>query len=329
MRQLVNIRFGSQLYGTSTPASDIDLKSVYVPKARDILLQRVRPSVTNQRPKAEGEKNVAGEVDQESHSLQRYLGLLAQGQTVALDMLFAPSWSWTTQAMPEWLEIQANGHRLITKKSAAFVGYCRQQANKYGIKGSRVAAARTALKVLDNAVEQYGTTAKLAKIDDKIRAVTMDNEHMSLEKIVQIGGQTIEYWSVCGRLLQYTATIKHARDVMAKMVAEYGARSLQAEQQEGIDWKALSHAVRVGHEALELLRTGTITFPRPEAAYLLAIKQGMLPYQAVGADIEGLLEQVEAAELESCLPPEPDQEWIDAFVLRVHAQEVWETLNNS
>ena len=146
MKTVVRIKFGSHLYGTDTPESDIDFKSIFVPPARDILLQRVRATISSHRQKAEGEKNYAGEVDEEAYSLQRYLSLAAEGQTVALDVLFAPRWSMMVEPALEWVEIERNRHRLITRKSAAFLGYCRQQANKYGIKGSRVAAARAALR---------------------------------------------------------------------------------------------------------------------------------------------------------------------------------------
>ena len=40
MRRIVELRAGSHLYGTATAASDTDLKAVYLPAARDILLQR-------------------------------------------------------------------------------------------------------------------------------------------------------------------------------------------------------------------------------------------------------------------------------------------------
>ena len=149
MRKIVDIKFGSHLYGTSTPESDVDFKSVYIPARNDILLQRVKGSITNQRPKNQGEKNYAGEVDQESYSLQRFLHLAAEGQTVALDILFAPEWAMVQPPSLEWVEITANRQKLLTRKSAAFVGYCRTQANKYGIKGSRVAAARRALEFID------------------------------------------------------------------------------------------------------------------------------------------------------------------------------------
>lgn len=84
-RTILRIQFGSHLYGTSTPASDLDFKSIYIPNARDILLGRVKGSISTKRPKLEGEKNFAGEVDEEAYSLQRFLGLVAEGQTVALD----------------------------------------------------------------------------------------------------------------------------------------------------------------------------------------------------------------------------------------------------
>jgi predicted nucleotidyltransferase len=76
LRNIDTIKFGSHLYGTSTPASDLDYKSVFVPCARDIILQRVKATVSNERPKGMGEKNYAGEIDQESHSLQRFLDLV-------------------------------------------------------------------------------------------------------------------------------------------------------------------------------------------------------------------------------------------------------------
>ena len=163
---------------------------------------------------------------------------------------------------------------------------------------------------------------KLAAIADHINHHVSETEHMAIDEIVQPGGVTLSYWNVCGRRLQFNATIKHARDVIAGLVDEYGRRSLKAENQQGVDWKALSHAVRVGLQALELLKTGHVTFPLPNAEHIKAIKIGALPYQAVAAEIEELLERVEAAALVSPLQAEPDYEWIDAFVADVYRREI-------
>ena len=125
MKLIVEMRFGSHLYGTATPLSDLDYKGVYIPDARDILLQRVRDTISQSRPKAPGEKNAAGDVDREIYGLQRYLELLSEGQTVALDMLFAPDAVMVSEPGPEWREIQANSDRLVTRRAASFVRYCR------------------------------------------------------------------------------------------------------------------------------------------------------------------------------------------------------------
>ena len=89
-----------------------------------------------------------------------------------------------------------------------------------------------------------------------------------------------------------------------------------------MDWKALSHAVRVANEALELLSTANVTFPLPNAAHILEIKRGLLPYDDVASEIEKLLEEVERASELSELRDEADQCFIDALICRVHRRAV-------
>ncbi len=322
MKRIVHIKFGSHLYGTSTPQSDIDFKSVYVPSARDILLQRVRGAINTARPKAEKEKNLPGEVEEESYSLQRYLGLAAECQTVAMDVLFAPEWSMTEPPSPIWREIVDNRHRFLTRRATAFVGYCRQQANKYGIKGSRVAAARAALGLLVRLVDEHGGTPKLGDYEAEITAVIEGVEHMVIVDIPTPGGKTVRHLDICNRKMPFTSSVKNARDICQRLVDEYGSRALQAESQQGVDWKALSHSVRVGTQAIELLRTSHITFPLPNAEHVIRIKTGQVPYQEVAAEIEDLLVRVEAQAAVSGLPDKPDMQWIDDFVERVYRTEV-------
>ena len=324
MQLIVEMRFGSHLYGTATPLSDLDHKGVYIPAARDILLQRVQDTISKSRPKAPGEKNSAGDVDHEIYGLQRYLELLSEGQTVALDMLFAPDSVMVSEPRPEWREIQANSDRLVTRRAASFVRYCRQQANKYGIKGSRVAAARAALALLTSAEVVHGSTAKLGTIEVEVAAFASTSEHASMLDMEMPGGRLVRHLEVCGRRMPFTSAIKSAREIVCRLADEYGERALQAERHEGVDWKALSHAVRVGREALELLQTGRITFPLSCAAEILAIKRGERPYAAVGEEIERLLEAVEGAATHSALRDEPDQDFIDDLVARTYRASVLE-----
>jgi RNA repair pathway DNA polymerase beta family len=319
---IVEMRFGSHLYGTDTPESDVDVKGVYLPEARDILLQRVPPSVTASRDKGAGERNRPGDVDREYYSLQRYLGLLAAGQTVAIDMLFAPETAMTRPPSPLWREIQDNAHRFVSRRASAFVRYCRQQANKYGIKGSRVAAARSALALITAAEEKHGTVARLGTLDSALLRFVAETQHVALVDAELRGGAVVRQFEVCGRKIPLTASIKTAREVVQRLVAAYGQRTRQAEKNEGVDWKALSHAVRVGREAVELFGTGRIVFPLPYADHLTRIKRGALRYAVVADEIEQLLDAVAAAAARSSLPEVPDEAAMNELVLRAYRAKV-------
>lgn len=321
MDVIVEMRFGSHLYGTDSPQSDIDLKAVHLPTPEQILLQRVPETVTSGPTKAAGEKNAPGDIDRESYSLQRYLELLAEGQTVALDMLFAPDSAMTRPPSAVWREIQSHAPRLVSRRASAFVRYCRQQANKYGIKGSRVAAARAALRLLADAEARLGTSAKLEVMADTLAGLA-STEHVALVDLPTPGGRIIRHLEVCGRKIAFTASIKSGREIVQRLIDEYGQRALQAERNDGVDWKALSHAVRVGREATELFETGRITFPLPYADHIRGIKAGSLPYAEVADEIERLLADVERAAAGSTLPDAPDLALIDEIVLRAYRDRV-------
>jgi hypothetical protein len=109
-----------------------------------------------------------------------------------------------------------------------------------------------------------------------------------------------------------TTAITEAFKVYNTVWANYGERARAAMTNEGIDWKAVSHAVRVARQALELLRDHKITFPRPDAEELLAIKLGKLPYSQVSPMLEALVQEVN--ECESTLPETTDKQSMDWMV---------------
>lgn len=322
MKLIVEMRYGSHLYGTATPLSDRDQKGVYLPDARDILLQRVRATLGQPRQKAPGEKNAAGSVDREIYGLQHYLELLAEGQMVALDMLFAPDAAMMREPSPLWREIQANAQRLVTRRTTSLLRYCRHQANRYGIMGPRLAAARQVLAMLAAAQSAHGTTARLAIAAGEITAFAATTGHASVLDLPMPGGALVRHLEVCGRKMPFTGSIKSARELIGRVVDAYGERARQAERNEGIDWKALSHAVRIGREALELLAAGRITLPLPCATEILAIKRGELPYETVSGTIETLLAEVETMASRSSLRDQPDLAFIDDLVARAYREQV-------
>lgn len=143
-----------------------------------------------------------------------------------------------------------------------------------------------------------------------------------MEQQINSAGDRGWFLECCSRKVSFDATVKQGYEIFSRIYENYGARAQRAEQNEGIDWKALSHAVRVGREAVELLKTGEITFPLADAAHILAIKKGRLPYDTVADEIEGLLVDVEREAAVSSLRDEADWEFIDELVARTYGDVV-------
>lgn len=334
MNKICEIKFGSHLYGTSTPESDLDFKGVYLPSAREICLGNYKKTVNLQRPKKPGERNTKDDVDMELFSVDRYLELLCDGQTVALDMLFAP-YSLYTHMDGRWGWIMAHvyNHRmeLLSSNINAFVGYARQQAAKYGIKGSRMDALKNTIELLEKLPERE----KMARYQLELCMLVNNSANLvSLEKtplveIVHINapnGRTEPHLHVAGRKIPFHATVKYAKDIFQKIYDGYGDRAYKAQLAGGKDYKALSHAVRINSEAKELLETGMITFPRPDAALQVKIKTLQVPFEEVSEIIEqGLADLMEAQE-KSILRATPNRDFAEDLIYRIHKEIVQDDL---
>lgn len=313
---LIEMQFGSHVYGTSLPTSDHDIKGVFVPPKKDILLQRVTDTISHSTRPESVKANRPGDTDTELFSLQKYLHLLLEGQTIALDMLFTPESFYRRPPHPVWEEIRREKKHFLHSGVSAFGRYCQAQAMKYGRKGNRIAALRIIIDILQQH-EKLETVGEMGKVLES--ATNQSPELIRLMTIVETHRETPgRYLEVCGKKVPFEASPKFAHKIYQKALDQFGARAKSAEMNEGVDWKALSHAVRVAKEGTELLKTESILFPRPEKDLLLQIRQGKLPYEKVAEIIENAVQELNAAAKVSKLPSTPNRDFADELVLRVY-----------
>ncbi len=304
---ICEIKFGSHLYGTNTEASDEDYKGIFLPSLEEILLGRI-PKTAASTPKDDTRKNVAGELDCEYYSLHHFLRLATQGQTVAIDMLFAPKklvrkteeYGWV------WDRIIAERQRLLSKKMNAFVGYARGQATKYSLKGERLNRLRAFYTFVNHRALQTHGEGRMEDIWDML---PKDDERDNPQGIreLQIGGK----W------FGETTTVGTVADVVQQAIKKYGQRAGAAADAEGVDWKALSHAVRVSKELIELLSFGRVDFPLADAPLLLDIKLGKLSMDSVQGMLDRDLAFIELQAKQSHLPDSVDHKWWDKFLVDI------------
>lgn len=99
----------------------------------------------------------------------------------------------------------------------------------------------------------------------------------------------------------------------------YGERARLAQENEGIDWKAISHAYRCCQQLRELAQTGEIKFPLFCADFLKRIKKGKIPYSLIQQELPELMESAtDMVKFSTFLPDEPDYNFWERFVLAVY-----------
>lgn len=335
MNKILEIKFGSSLYGTNTPNSDLDLKAIYLPTAREIILGNYKETINISRKKKENERNNKDDIDIEIFSLDRFLYQLIDGQVWALDFLFAPIDSYTDYT-PEGIRIieiiKQNKEKLISKNIAAFIGYAKKQAARYGIRGTRL----DVLTRIKNKMESWDDYNRLSNYTDDIFSIINDcKEYVSLEKepLLEIRslpsndvGGIEDFLCVNSKKISLNCTVKYMKNIINAMHKEYGDRSKRAYMAGGQDFKSLSHAVRIGSQALELLQTGKITFPRPDRELLIKIKTngetGAMKNQEIYEIIENSMININNAVRDSNLREKPDKEWVDNFIYEVYSNIV-------
>jgi predicted nucleotidyltransferase len=310
--------FGSHLYGTNTDESDHDYKGIYLPTKEQCYLNEIPKTISfKTKSDSEDEKNTKEDVDIEVYSLHYYLKLLRKGDTGVLDMLHTPPQN-EIKGSKIWDYLQLNRKDFYTTNLSAFVGYCRTQANKYGIKGSRLNDAEKVIYFLFMYTEY--DNIRLSDIWDKLPK----GEH--IHKIEANPEQGIDYpmYQVCGRKLQSTVTVQYAYDVIKKFYDNYGLRAQKAANNEGIDWKAVSHALRCAEEMKQVFEDGTIQFPLKNAEFLLEVKNGLIDYTTVAAPaLEEKMELVEQLASESDLPKKVNFKKYEKWLVKIYNSNEW------
>ncbi len=339
MHSIVEIIVGSRLYGLSHSSSDMDVKAVIIPSGEKIIRQDIIGAI----------KDTTGylgdDVEGEIIGVHQYLKWVALGQTHPIDMLFAPEEFYRMEALPVWYEIKANKDRLLTNNASVFFSYAKAQARKFAAKAERIGSLRSVLNIMEthihnakksvngNPIDDSGKPIRVKQVLDDVRVLIEAEKKRCREQHIKIvqrpacpGGPMLDFIEVADTLVCETHALIDARKIYNKQFNEYGERALKAEgkmatQGNTADWKAMSHAVRIGMQGLELLTTGEIKLPLTYAPYLFKIKMGEISFDEVNTHIEEMEARLRKAEAESSLPREADHQWINDFVHELYCIE--------
>lgn len=316
--------FGSHLYGTNTPSSDMDYKGVFLPSKQSCILGDSVKTITRTTGDA-NEKNGKDDIDVQLWSLQYFLKLVSQGETNALDLLYSHTYPemihYITATPPFCMTDLFNNHsRLFNLKDCkAFIGYAIGQARKYGIKGSRLGVIKDICNWLMNRDhENLWVDKKLEEFIPEIIKEFGDSSYCFTK--IKNGKK---FLVVCGKFHQENISVEEFAIRIQKDYERYGERAMAAERNEGIDWKALSHAMRAISQIEQLIDTGWIKYPLANAHTLKLIKEGVVKFKVVEKDISQGVDRVKD-KLESLDTPAPkkDSNLIDSLILKFYEEKI-------
>ena len=314
---LVETVYGSRLFGTALATSDVDLKRVFLTDMRGLVFNNI--STRNTTDIRQGVK-----FETEEHHVSALCRMIKQGQTLTASLLFTPE-SMVTHTTPAWNELVANRHRLISKNLGPYVGYARSQASKYALKGERLRTLEDFVIELKRVLEAEDDIGHRINVDKEGRLHTKQFDILQRNFGNRPGvrlwtettaNQDIHHIEVCGKSFGETTPVKLWLGPLQAMLKQYGRRAQQAREDNGQDLKAMYHSVRLCGEMNEILRTGHLTYPRPEAPLLLDIRNGKLTNEEVGVLIDQAVAEGDRLMAISTLRDKPDGEWLDDWMLR-------------
>jgi hypothetical protein len=323
-------RVGSHLHGTSTPKSDEDFLGVFLPSTEDLLGLQNRPSEWTENEKlSEGPRNEKGDTDCKYLAIYEFFRQAAQGQSQALELFYVPK-EHVIISTPEWDRIVMNRHLFVSRKGILpIIGFAIAQMHKATIKGENLNKINTLIESCNeriaNGLGRDSIVAHLEWPGDMYEKEEGDpsawlfgvpvhfhtNEHGY--KLVRIAGRDYDIGT----------TIKRFREGLETLEAKYGSRTRLAAQMT-YDYKSVTHAFRLIGEAEEFIQTGHITFPRPDAEFLLKVKNK--EYEGdVSAEIDKRLDNLrQNLEPNSSLQLTPNHSKINQLCIDMLSSHTWE-----
>ena len=308
--------FGSHLYQLQTPNSDKDYKGIYLPEKGNLLLGNYAKHYS-QSTGDDKSKNTADDIDVEIFSLPYFIELACKGETVAIDILHAEN-NLISTCNKEWViwdELQSNRTKLYTKDMKSYIGYARKQANKYGVKGSRMGEVEKVINWLmfsKNPEQRFTTTIR------QVYSQLPTGEYLKLVSQDTKQGE-LKFYEICGRKYQDTLSLEQLLVHAQGIYDEYGDRAKMAKLDLGVDWKAVSHALRASYQMLGILKDGDFEYPLPQTEFLLAVKTGQLNFvNEVQPELENIIQTIEKMAESSKLPQKVDRAYWDKWLLKVY-----------
>ena len=326
---------GSNLYGTSTEHSDVDLRGVFIPTKKYFygFLHNIN--------QIEDKEN-----DIVYFDIRKFMKLAADNNPNIVELLFIPEDKWLVKTK-EWETIIENRSSFLsTKCKHTFLGYAHSQLNrikrhrnwllnppkekptreKFGLPENKAFVPKDQIGAFNSLLSLYlKQIGKSHKLRDELEEMEETVSYLSLtqnltemnynvvQDILPISDNMVE---ALDREKGYINAMNQWNSYQRWRVGRNKSRA-ELESKFGYDTKHASHLYRLITEGEELLTKGMITFPRPDAELLLGIRNGIWTYDKIIEETEGYDIKFNELAANSILPKKPNIKKVDEICIGI------------
>jgi predicted nucleotidyltransferase len=325
---------GSQAYGLATPASDVDVKGVFILPEEDYFGLNYVEQVSN-------ESN-----DIVYYELRRFIELLSKSNPNIIELLYTPNES-IRKIHPVFERLRSMN--LLSKQcKESFGGYAMTQIRK--AKGLNkkilnpvekerkgvldfcfVAHEQGSIPVIDflkiNKIEQskcglsriphmhemygmyYGETSFKGLVQKDIaNEVSLSSIPRGIEMLAVMSFNKSAYSKYCKEYKEYWQWVEKRNDARYQNTLDHG---------KNYDAKNMMHTIRLLSMCEEIGKDGKLNVKRKDRDYLLNIKQGAYPYDELVEIAEAKIVAINEAYDKSILPDQPDVQELNKILIEI------------
>ncbi len=295
---ILKVKHGSHAYGTNIATSDLDIKGVCIQPISHQLgflhnFEQREQLVSKGHPH-----------DETIFSLKKFASLAANCNPNVLEILFVDESDILECGIPGW-ELLQNRDLFVTKRARhTFSGYAHAQLKR--IKTHRAWLLNPPKAPPDR--NDFGLQGERVVGKDEMGAFNaMEKEGLEVPaSVLTLLLRERQYQAAKTHWDQYQNWVKTRNPDRAALEAKYG-----------YDTKHGMHLIRLMMMCLEILMGDGVIVKRPDAKFLLGIRDGGISYDTLIQMAKNLDNRCEAMYATSTLPNEPDRVAINDLVVRL------------
>ena len=307
-------RAGSHLYGLSTPESDEDFISVFIPSTAELLgLHNVKQIDKSTKKSNEKRRNTKDDTDDKMYSLPEFCRLILKNNPNLLELLFANEENIIV-CEPEFKTLMLNYDEIISEKVLhSFTGYAFAQRKKLLGKKERYTSLVEGIKLIE---AEFGVDVLNNR---KYTLTQKDSDWMNENlKFYKNRDGNVNSFHIGMPIFVNYEKLLIERD-------NYGWRvHTDTFLTHGMDLKFAYQTIRILTEGLELLKTGKISFPI-SGEYkedIMRIRNGEVYLPELLEIFDKYNDACKEAGEHNGLRHKPNSKWLDNYLVNVLEQHI-------